>query len=341
VDNVSTTKNINYPALISVLIPVYNQAKYLRDTLNSVLKQTYQNLEIIISDDCSTDRSEEIIQQYASGDKRIVVIKNSTNIGLCENFNQVFDAATGDYIAFFSGDDIMYPSKLESQLKILLDNPQIALVHHNAWVIDDNNNRKYLNQQKGLPAVHPLDVGLNIDWFHIKKIALFLPTTCLARREYYLHSRYNPALIRKHELLFIIQNYYADPDGKWYYIKEPLADYRIHEDNFTNNKFYSSYINEERMTMPEMVKQLCPGLKNKAEKAKIFFVNEALLFKYYENAEEKQGYLKYFNDKASLSQKAAFRVGKFLQSLKLYWVFSKLLHTLFYKPYHGWKHTSS
>lgn len=325
---------MNGSPLISVLIPVYNQSKYLKAALESVVNQTHKHLEIIIGDDCSTDNSLNIIEQYSAIDPRIVVLKNISNKGLCANFNQVFDAATGDYVAFFSGDDIMYPDKLERQLKVLIDNPEIVLVHHNAWVIDDNNNRQYLNQRKALPALHPLDVGLNIDWFHIKKIAVFLPTTCLARREYYLQSRYNSDLIRKHELLFIVQNYCANPKGKWFYIKEPLADYRMHDDNFTSNDYYISYIKEERMLMPEMVKRLCPDLKNKAEAAKIFFLYEALLFKHYESEEEKKGYLKYFKNNASFLQKLFLLVGKFLIYIKSYWLFSNVMHRLLYKPFY-------
>lgn len=329
----SLTK-INKLPLISVLIPVYNQAKYLKDALDSVINQTYKNLEIIISDDSSADGSDKIIQQYAANDERIIVLRNTVNKGLCANFNQVFDAATGEYVAFFSGDDIMYPEKLEKQLKVLIDHPQVALVHHNAWVIDDDDNRKYLNQKKGLAALNPLDVGLGIDWFHIKKIAVFLPTTCLARLDYYLRSRYNSELIRKHELLFIIQNYYANPISKWFYIKEPLIDYRMHDNNFTSNDYYISYIKKERMSMPEMVKQLCPGLKNKAEEAKIFFMNEALLFKHYESEEEKKEYEKYFQQNASLLQKIFFWFGKALIYFKAYWLFSNLLHKIFYKPFY-------
>jgi hypothetical protein len=88
------------------------------------------------------------------------------------------------------------------------------------------------------------------------------------------------------------------------------------------------------MSMPEMVKQLCPGLKSKAEEAKIFFVNEALLFKHYESEEEKQEYIRYFKKNASLIQKIFFLISKFLISIKAYLLFSNMAHRLFYKPFY-------
>lgn len=90
---------------ISVIISVYNTEKYLEKCLDSVLNQTYQNLELILVDDCSSDNSLKIMEKYAKKDKRIVILKNEKNIGLAASRNKALDRATGDYIGFIDSDD--------------------------------------------------------------------------------------------------------------------------------------------------------------------------------------------------------------------------------------------
>jgi len=330
----STTQN---QLLISVLIPAYNHEKYIGKAIESVLQQTYQNLEIIISDDCSTDRSMEIINEYAAKDKRIVVLNNKTNKGICANFNQLFDRATGEFVAFFSGDDIMLPGKLEKQLSILLADPQAAVVHHNAWVIDENNNRRHLHKGTNLPLFNPLDWALKVDWFHIKKIASLLPTTCLARSDYYLKARYNQSLRYKHELLFTIEDYCQQPDAKWYYIEEPLSMYRMHEENFTNNPNYRKFIAEEGFIMPEMAKKNCPALAGRTRVARLFFLYERIIFNWFSDEEEKRKAMFYFADHSSVRLKIILWFAKLALTCKIYWPVSKLLHKIYrlfyFRPY--------
>lgn len=105
---------------ISIIISVYNTEKYLEKCLDSVINQTYQNLEIILVDDCSKDKSLKIIEKYAKKDKRIVVLKNEQNIGLASSRNKALDIATGDYIGFIDSDDYIeedYYKVLASYMK--------------------------------------------------------------------------------------------------------------------------------------------------------------------------------------------------------------------------------
>jgi len=89
---------------ISVIIPIYNVEQYLQKCVDSVLAQTYHNIEIILIDDGSTDHCGEICDEYAQTDDRIVVI-HKANAGLSAARNSGFDAATGKYITFLDGDD--------------------------------------------------------------------------------------------------------------------------------------------------------------------------------------------------------------------------------------------
>jgi glycosyltransferase involved in cell wall biosynthesis len=108
--------------LISVIVAVYNTDKYLRECLDSIVNQTYKNLEIILVDDCSTDNCPQICDEYAARDNRVKVVHKEKNGGDCSARNAGLNAATGEFITFVDGDDYLALDKYEAQLKGLLDN---------------------------------------------------------------------------------------------------------------------------------------------------------------------------------------------------------------------------
>ena len=122
--------------LISVALCTYNGEKFLLEQLESILAQTYKNLEIIIVDDCSTDGTTEIIKAYAEKDKRIKLFQNEVNLGFNKNFEKALGLTSGDYIAISDQDDIWLPQKLQR----LLDNIK------NNWLIFSNSS--YLGESK-------------------------------------------------------------------------------------------------------------------------------------------------------------------------------------------------
>ena len=113
-------KKSNAP-LVSVIIPVYNVAPYLEEALESVINQSYNNLEILVIDDGSTDGSEIICEEYAARDKRIRVI-HQVNGGLSDARNTGLDLAAGEYIAFLDPDDAYRPDMIAVMLGALLRN---------------------------------------------------------------------------------------------------------------------------------------------------------------------------------------------------------------------------
>ena len=100
--------------LVSIIMPSYNTAQYIVDSINSVLAQTYTNWELIIVDDCSTDQTEEIIK--AVGEERIRFFKNEKNSGAAVSRNYALRQAQGKWIAFLDSDDLWHPEKLEKQI---------------------------------------------------------------------------------------------------------------------------------------------------------------------------------------------------------------------------------
>lgn len=120
--------------LISVVIPVYNVEKYLEKCLDSVIKQTYNNLEIICIDDCTTDSSDKILEEYAKKDPRIIIKKNLQNLGLGLSRNEGIKIANGDYIHCLDSDDWLDEKAYETILKYLdndIDAVRFTYLSHN------------------------------------------------------------------------------------------------------------------------------------------------------------------------------------------------------------------
>ena len=103
-------------ALVSVIMPVYNAERTMRQSIDSVLQQSEKHLELVLVDDASTDKSTHIIDEYALRDKRIKVLRQPVNAGVAEARNAGLRAASGRYIAFLDSDDWWHPRKLELQV---------------------------------------------------------------------------------------------------------------------------------------------------------------------------------------------------------------------------------
>lgn len=125
--------------LVSVVMPVYNASKYLDETIQSVLKQTYENFELIMIDDCSRDNSLEIARRYETQDTRIRVIAGEKNQGVARVRNRGISEAKGAYIALLDSDDVWVETKLERQVK-LLESKQAQIAYCSYDFIDENGS---------------------------------------------------------------------------------------------------------------------------------------------------------------------------------------------------------
>ena len=128
---------MNKQSLISICIPAYNAEKFIKKTIESVLSQSYQHIEIVITDDCSKDQTVDVISSFT--DKRIKFYQNEKNLGVEGNWNKALKLATGKYCKMMGADDILYPNCLEEQLKII-DNPD------NANVVLVTSHKNVINQ---------------------------------------------------------------------------------------------------------------------------------------------------------------------------------------------------
>jgi glycosyltransferase involved in cell wall biosynthesis len=124
--------------LVSVIIPAYNAKAFIRDTLESVLSQTYSNVEVIVVDDGSQDETVEIVQDYCDRNSLITLIQQP-NAGVAAARNRAIEAARGEYIAPIDADDVWYPKKLEKQVEAFArSRPGVGMVY--AWSVDIDEN---------------------------------------------------------------------------------------------------------------------------------------------------------------------------------------------------------
>ena len=111
-----------YGDLVSVIMPAYNCADWIAKSIDSIIAQTYQNWELVVTDDCSTDDTLSVIQRYSQSDSRIRWFKLPKNSGAAAARNKSVDEANGVYLAFLDSDDLWRPEKLEKQIRFMDDN---------------------------------------------------------------------------------------------------------------------------------------------------------------------------------------------------------------------------
>jgi len=142
------TKTSSDKPLVSICIPAYNTAKFLKESLDSIVNQTYTNREIIVSNNASTDDTEKIVKKYVEKYK-IKYFKNDKNIGPWRNFERCISLAKGEYIAIFHADDIYMPNIVQKQVENFQKNIHIGAVFTNANLI---NSRGEIIGESKLPV---------------------------------------------------------------------------------------------------------------------------------------------------------------------------------------------
>jgi glycosyltransferase involved in cell wall biosynthesis len=130
----------NSSPLVSIGLPVYNSEKYITEAINSLLAQTFSDFELIVSDNASNDRTEQICREFAKRDSRIRYYRNEQNIGLGRNHNRTFELAKGQYFKWMHGDDLIAPEYLEKCVEILQKFPSIILCYTKEREIDEEGN---------------------------------------------------------------------------------------------------------------------------------------------------------------------------------------------------------
>ena len=211
---------------ISIVLPVYNGAAYLAESIESILSQTYTNWELIIVNDCSTDNSLSIALEYAAKDARIKVLSNNENLKLPNSLNVGFNLASGSYYTWTSDDNKYKPNALQTMIVHLERNPAAVMVYANYTCIDSSGN--VIDQTKKPEPKYIFAenvVG-----------ACFLYTAEAAKRI----GKYDADMFLAEDYDFWIR---LCKVGKLLHIEEDLYYYRRHKNSLSETK--KAYVNEQ------------------------------------------------------------------------------------------------
>ena len=207
---------------VSVIMSVYNSAAYLKQAIESILNQSFDDFEFIIIDDASTDETLSIIQSFS--DRRIKLIKNSENKGLTCNLIEAISIAKGEYIARMDSDDVSLPSRFLKQVDFLTNHPEVDICGTWAFTIDEHGKKK--NKVK-LPTIDR-DIKTTLTYMN----CIIHPSVMVRKRIFDLH---------KYNLEFrSCQDYklWSDciSDCVFYNMKDPLLLYRINNDGVSRKE---------------------------------------------------------------------------------------------------------
>ena len=208
--------------LVSVIMPTYNTGNILEDSINSILKQTYQNLELVITDDNSDDKvTLDVLKKYSEKDKRVKVIYLEKNMGAGYARNMSIKNAQGKYISFCDSDDLWIPDKIERQLDYMAQKG--CSVTYSSYILCDLNNKEV-----GI-VISPQKVTFNM-MKRDNKIGCLTLLYDVEKNG----KQYFPLLRKRQDWAMLLM--LLKKSGTAYGIKTPLAFYRIRPNSLSHNK---------------------------------------------------------------------------------------------------------
>lgn len=211
--------------LVSIVTPSYNSSKYIKQTIQSVLSQTYENWELIVVDDCSTDNSVEIIKEFAVNNSKIRLLEFQINKGAAEARNAAITMAKGEFIAFLDSDDIWKPFKLEQQINFMGNELDFTFTAYE--LIDEFGSK--LNQQVDINQVGSFDYE-----DMLKKKATLGCSTVIVRSSGFSDISMPPLRTGQDYALWLKL---LKTGKKAYVLSEILGQYRILSNSISRNKF--------------------------------------------------------------------------------------------------------
>lgn len=230
-------KEITMKPLVTVIIPVHNAERTLDQCIKSVVNQTYKNLEIICCNDCSTDKSEELLAKWKERDSRIIVLRNATNMFVAYTRNRCIEIATGKYIAQIDDDDYCAKDRIERQVKFLEENKDIDFLGTGMFLFDDSGIWGDTGELKG---------------FIVKK------------QQFLFNSPFhNPSMMYRTEIIKSVNGYRISRETK------RGEDYDMHMRMYVEG--YSGYVLPDKLTYYRF------GKESFSKSKFIYRINEAII----------------------------------------------------------------
>ena len=219
-------------SLISVVMNCHNGEKYLRESLNSIINQTYKDWELIFFDNFSSDQSKKILKEFK--DKRIKYFKSDKFINLYDARNLAVEKCNGNFISFLDTDDIWFNDKLEKQIELYKKDQNCSLIYSNCNIYDERKKTEKVFVKNKLPQGNITQELLNN-----YRVGLL---TILVKKEVFINNAFNPNYNIIGDFDFVLK---LSLNSKFAGVDKPLARYRRHNKNFSE-KYLSMYIAEVR-----------------------------------------------------------------------------------------------
>lgn len=207
---------------VSIITPVYNSSKYIRECINSTIGQSFTDFEHILVDDCSMDDSVQIIEDYAKKDKRIKLIRLKKNGGAGVARNTAIEAAKGRFIAFLDSDDFWHKEKLNIQVDFMLKN-DYAFSYSQYYIVDENSKPQKLVKSPSKVGYDAIlrngYIGCLTAMYDAQKIGKYYMPLIRKRQDWVLWIKILKDVRTAHG------------------IQQPLSYYRVGNESLSNNKF--------------------------------------------------------------------------------------------------------
>jgi glycosyltransferase involved in cell wall biosynthesis len=247
--------------LVSILAVTYNHEKFISEFIESVLLQTYRNIELIIADDGSQDSAPQIIHKYSMKDKRIKPIFSTLNKGLTANFNQALALCKGEFIAPIAGDDVMMVNKIETQVRFFIGHRSCGALSHDSLVIDDEGRDLYEWSSHHRPIVGRVEAQFQTNWL-LQKDCRPAPPSMMYRSAYITDTKYDGRIPVGNEWLHSIECSIKNPNLVWCYIPNILSKYRRSSRQMSQDSKISLAYYEERMLVLAIANAKYPELSS-------------------------------------------------------------------------------
>jgi glycosyltransferase involved in cell wall biosynthesis len=204
---------------VSVVLPTYNGSRFLRESIDSILAQSYSNWELILVDDCSSDETNAICRYYCGVDSRVSMISNKTNLRLPASLNRGFAISEGELLVWTSDDNRMLPDFMETFVAAFNDDPALALAYSDYEKIDDSGN-----------VIGSVSLGDPCDLVNFNTVGCS-----------FMYSRRLAAAVGGYDhRLFLVEDYdywlRCLPRGKFLKVRKVLYQYRLHPGSLTQRK---------------------------------------------------------------------------------------------------------
>lgn len=248
---------------VDILLATYNGEQYLREQLDSIMCQTYSNFRLLISDDCSSDSTKEILEEYVEKDKRIIVFSQEKNLGVVKNFEFLLKRVENKYFMFSDQDDIWNENKIKKSIKVIEETGS-DLVYSDLEVVDSFLNVTYSSYWKLKGFYKKIVKYNNFESLYLNNF--ITGCTMLSKKELI-----DEVLPLPNTSKFILHDYWIplilSQKHKITYIEEPLIKYRQHK----NNKVGSKKKTDELKSIDEIRKLF---IQVKKEHFSVFIENE-------------------------------------------------------------------